>query len=219
MGRSVICPKGYPRPDNVDEFIYEVLSLQALRRCPRVVNLVSIVTDIKRQIVKGYLIDFAQQAALVDILYDFKGTMAWARRERWEVQIVEGLADIHACGFIHGGLTLSDIVVDGSDNAIIIDINRSGCPVGWEPREIIPMLCNNLRISMFIGQKSDLFQIGMVLWALAEGNDEPEMVKGPLKSTRSDIPWYYRDMVSCCLSDDPLDRQPANALLAGCPQL
>lgn len=37
-----------------------------------------------------------------------------------------------AAGFVQGDFTLSNIVIDSNDDAKIIDINRRGCPVGWE---------------------------------------------------------------------------------------
>ena len=94
------------------------------------------------------LISFAEQGALVDVIYDGDGGLSWRRRERWAKQIVEGLSEIHEAGFVQGDFTLSNIVIDADDNAKIIDINRRGCPVGWEPPEVAALIESSQRISM-----------------------------------------------------------------------
>src|SRR5580700_9532758 len=83
-------------------------------------------------------------------------------------------------GFVQGDFTLSNIVIDADDRAKIIDINRRGCPVGWEPPEVAALIDSKQRISMYIGVKSDIFQLGMVLWAIAMEQDEPEIQPRPL---------------------------------------
>jgi hypothetical protein len=117
---------------------------------------------------------------------------------------------------VQGDFTLSNIVIDADDRAKIIDINRRGCPVGWEPPEVIALIESKQRISMYIGVKSDIFQLGMVLWAIAMEQDEPEAQPRPLMSLRDapgQIPSYYCDIVSSCLSDDPRRRRHAVELL------
>lgn len=122
-------------------------------------------------------------------------------------------------GFVQGDFTLSNIVIDGEDNAKIIDINRRGCPVGWEPPEVAALIESRQRISMYIGVKSDIFQLGMVLWALALQQDEPELQPRPLASLPQEIPSYYRALVGICLSDDPRTRCHTTSLLSMFPGL
>jgi hypothetical protein len=122
---------------------------------------------------------------------------------------------------VQGDFTLSNIVIDGEDNAKIIDINRRGCPVGWEPPEVAALIESKQRISMYIGVKSDIFQLGMVLWALAMQQDEPENQPRPLTlaSAPQEIPSYYRALVAICLSDDPRTRSHTTSLLAMFPEM
>lgn len=213
-GRTWI-KKEIPGPDSVDEFLYEINALNELKGSKNVIQFQGLVLDATRSIVKGLLIGFAEQGALVDILYDNKGHLAWSRRERWAKQIVQGLSEIHEAGFVQGDFTLSNIVIDEYDEAQIIDINRRGCPVGWEPPEISKLIESSQRISMHIGVKSDLFQLGMVLWALAEEEDEPERKERPLTLDphQGDIPEHYQKLVNICLSHKPKDRLGAKYLL------
>ncbi|KAI9726643.1 MAG: hypothetical protein M1828_001010 [Chrysothrix sp. TS-e1954] len=207
--------KEIPGPDMIDEFLYEVNALHSLGECQNVINFQGVVIDDAGTCIKGLLISFADQGALVDILYDHKTSpLSWRRREKWARQIVAGLADIHEHGYVQGDFTLSNIVVDDKDDAQIIDINRRGCPVGWEPPEFKDAIRSGQRISMFIGVKSDLFQLGMVLWALAVMDDEPERADDlTLDEELSEVPQYFRSWIKTCLARDPRDRENAKVLL------
>ncbi|TLD36374.1 hypothetical protein E2P81_ATG03263 [Venturia nashicola] len=221
-GGRVYIKKEIPGPEAVEEFLYEANALSSLRGSPNVVQFEGIVIDDREQVVKGLLLSYAEQGALVDLIYDYKHTewLPWTRRERWAKQIIAGLADIHESGFVQGDFTLSNIVIDEADAARIIDINRRGCPVGWEPPELARLIRSGQRISSYIGVKSDLYQLGMVLWALAEQQDEPERQEHPLQFTHSsDVPAYYVAIVQSCLSDKLRDRVAAADLLKQFPSL
>ena len=219
LGDRTVIKKEIPGPDTVDEFMYEVNALDASCDSENVIKLEGLVTDDHGTIVKGLLISFASQGAVVDMIYDFRKSsqLPWHRREKWAKQIVNGLSDIHEAGFVQGDFTLSNIVIDEEDNAQIIDINRRGCPVGWEPPELGRLIDSGQRIGMCISTKTDLFQLGMVLWALAEEVDEPERVERPLPPVSEGIPSYFRKIVSMCLGDRPQGRSSAKELLRRFP--
>jgi hypothetical protein len=216
--------KEIPGPDAVEEFLYEINALVSLQNSKSVIKFEGIIVDEQNHLIKGLLISYAEQGALVDMIYDFKptGQLYWERRERWARQIVEGLSEIHEAGFVQGDFTLSNIVIDNSDNAKIIDINRRGCPVGWEPPELAKLIESGQRISIYIGVKSDLYQLGMVLWALAEQQDEPERQERPLTRSldrhNTDVPVYFRDIIRACLRDAPRARPSAANLLEQFPK-
>ncbi|KAL4807403.1 hypothetical protein BDV18DRAFT_152000 [Aspergillus unguis] len=214
LGDRSFIKKEIPGPDTVDEFLYEINALHALKGTPNVIQVEGIVVDDRQEVVKGLLISFAEKGALVDLLYEYRGAISWERRERWAKQIVHGLCEIHESGYVQGDFTLSNIVVDANDDAKIIDINRRGCPVGWEPPEIAAKIESNQRISMYIGVKTDLFQLGMTLWALAMEEDEPERQPRPfLIDDDMLVPDYYKRLVSICLSPIPRHRLSAKELL------
>ena len=218
----VYIKKEIPGPDAVEEFLYEINALSSVQDARSVIRFEGIIVDEANELIKGLLISYAEQGALVDIIYDDKHSekMHWQRRERWARQIVEGLSEIHEAGFVQGDFTLSNIVIDHNDDAKIIDINRRGCPVGWEPPELAKLIESSQRISIYIGVKSDLYQLGMVLWALAEQQDEPERQDRPLTKTLdrpSDIPEYFKEIIRSCLSISPRDRMAAKGLLAKFP--
>lgn len=214
QGRVYI-KKEIPGPDTVDEFLYEINALHALHGSSNVIALEAIVVDDMRETVKGLLISYAERGAIVDLLYDHRGSTPWEDRCRWAEHAVRGLSEIHEEGYVQGDFTLSNIVVDDDNNAKIIDINRRGCPVGWEPPEIATKIASNQRISMYIGEKSDLYQLGMTLWALAMDDDEPERHAPPLSVDEfpSEVPDWYQSIVRICLSTRPRDRLSAKELI------
>ncbi|KAI0888833.1 uncharacterized protein GGS22DRAFT_63564 [Annulohypoxylon maeteangense] len=222
VGGKTLIKKEIPGPDTVDEFLYEVNALNSLRFSRNVIEFHGVVVDDEDESVKGLLINYAEKGALIDVIYDSQEEgrfLPWALREKWARQIIQGLSDVHEAGFVQGDLTLSNIVIDYEDNAKIIDINRRGCPVGWEPPEATPLIDSNQRISMYIGVKSDLYQLGMVLWALATLEDEPEAHRRPLRlSPEIEVPDFYRTMVEYCLHEDPRVRLQATVLLRLFPE-
>lgn len=223
VNNKPLIKKEIPGPDAVEEFLYEINALCSLQDSKSVIKFEGVIVDETNELIKGLLISYADHGALVDMIYDYKptGQLTWERRERWGRQIVEGLSEIHEAGYVQGDFTLSNIVIDENDDAKIIDINRRGCPVGWEPPELAKLIESGQRISIYIGVKSDLYQLGMVLWALAEQQDEPERQERPLVKAmerhRSDIPDYFRDMVRACMSDLPRNRPSASQLLKQFP--
>lgn len=223
VDNRIFIKKEIPGPDTVDEFLYEVEALNSLRGSKSVIDFHGLVVDEKGKLVKGLLISFGSLGALVDMIYDYKLTdsLPWHRRERWAYQIVQGLSEIHEGGFTQGDFTLSNIVIDSDDNAKVIDINRRGCPIGWEPPELLQLVRSGRSVSMFIGPKSDIFQLGMVLWALAEQHDEPEHVErsehGMPHIAAADVPRWFTDIVIMCLSQRPRDRPNAKEALSMFP--
>ncbi|KAL7784061.1 serine/threonine protein kinase [Trichoderma ceciliae] len=220
---NMLIKKEIPSPDTVEEFLYEVNALNGLRFSSHVIDFYGVVVDDDDEHVKGLLISFAGQGALIDIIFENCKEnnigLPWSTREKWAGQIVQGLADVHESGFVQGDFTLSNIVIDDAGDAKIIDINRRGCPVGWEPPEATALIESNQRLSMYIGVKSDLYQLGMVLWGLAMLEDEPETQGRPLMlGPEINVPDWYRQMTEICLSDDPRMRLQASSLLRMFPR-
>ncbi|EGS21110.1 uncharacterized protein CTHT_0029510 [Thermochaetoides thermophila DSM 1495] len=229
-GRPLV-KKEIPGPDVIDEFLYEINALYRLRHARNVIRFHGVVLDNEGQHVRGVLISYAAKGALIDILYDERergAKIPWSRREKWARQIVAGLAEIHEAGFVQGDFTLTNIVVDERDDAKIIDINRRGCPMGWEPPELRTLIHAGQRVAMYIGIKSDLYQLGMVLWALAAGRDDPDEVlqagrgltfEGEDFADDNKVPDWFKRVVETCLAEDPAERVSAAQLLGWFPKL
>lgn len=210
--------KEIPGPDTVEHFVYELNALCALRNSLNVLGLYGVVVDEHGKYVKGLLTNYASQGALGNIIYENckknNTGLSWATKERWAQQIVQGLADVHDSGFIQGDLTLFNILIDDANNAKFFGINMGSCPVGWEPPEAMALINARNSITMHIGVKSDLYQLGMVLWGLAIGEDNPGTCKRPLKlGSEINVPEWYRNITETCLNPEPRMRSEASTLL------
>ncbi|KAF3915919.1 hypothetical protein AA313_de0204923 [Arthrobotrys entomopaga] len=221
QGEQVFIKKEIPGPDTIDEFLYEINALHRLRHSTSVIKFGGLVVDERRKHVKGLLISYAPNGSLIDVVFNERGKLPWQRRERWARQIVAGLSEIHEEGFVQGDFTMSNMVLDENNDVKIIDINRRGCPIGWEPPEIKGLIESQQRIGMFIGVKSDVYQLGMVLWGLVYQVDEPEAAAKPLdmEAAPEEVPEYFKRIVMACLSDEPRDRPSAKELLYRFPEL
>ncbi|KAM3454520.1 hypothetical protein MY3296_002977 [Beauveria thailandica] len=222
VGDQVMVKKEVPGAETVEEFLYEIHALHSLQDSDHVIRFRGLVTDNDDEIVKALLLDYCPGGSLIDKIYDDCKTtylgIPWRKRERWARQVIHGVADLHESGFVQGDLTLANVVLDDKENARIIDVNRRGCPVGWEPPEAKPLVDTNQRLSLYIGVKSDLFQLGMLLWALAMEEDEPEIQGRPLLlGPEVNIPDWYRQITEICLSHDPRSRLMASQLLTMIP--
>jgi hypothetical protein len=155
QGKTYI-KKEIPGPDRVDEFLYEINALHALHGLKYVIQLEAIAVDKLRQSAKGLLISYTERGAVVDLLYDQKGEISWDDRVRWAQQAVQGLGEIYREGYMQADFTLSNIALDQENNARIIDINRRGCPVGWEPPEIAKKLAPKFFLMREFGWTPDI---------------------------------------------------------------
>ncbi|PSK42137.1 hypothetical protein B9Z65_4051 [Elsinoe australis] len=214
---EVCVKKEIPGPNNVDEFLYELNALDMLQNADSVIGFRGIVTDDEKKLIKGLLIFHAAKGSLVEMIYDFRHSpmLSWPRRRKWAGQIIHGLSAIHEAGYIQGDFTLSNIVVDEDDNAHIIDLNRRGCPVGWESPELMRLVLSKQKIGMMISTKTDLYQLGMVLFALAEQIEEPDRLnRQELEVIRNpEVPMWFRNIVRSCLEYWPQNRRSASYLL------
>lgn len=204
--------------DTVHEFLYEIEALAALRSSKFVINLVGVVVSGVDQgrVITGVLLEYASGGALNDFFYDMPEDrfLNWNTKMTWIRQVVQGMADIHEGGFVQGDCTLSNVVLDGDENAKVVDINRRGCPIGWEPPEFRGMIQSGQRISMHIGVKSDLYQMGMVIWAIAMQYEDPDRAERPLTlDDEPGAPKELREVIASCLGEDPVERKSAKELL------
>ncbi|KAG5921705.1 hypothetical protein E4U61_006328 [Claviceps capensis] len=215
---QTLVKKEIPSPDSINAFLYEINALSSLHYSKHVIRLYGVVVDNQEEHITGLLLSYAARGSLSDVIFENckerNFGIPWIQRERWAKQIVHGLADIHESGYVQGDFTLSNIVVNAAGDAKIIDINRRGCPMGWEPPESRTIVVAHNQINMYIGVKSDLYQLGMVLWALAMLEDEPDLYPRPLLlDSGVRIPDWYRHVTEVCLSAEPRRRLDASSLL------
>ncbi len=196
--------------DAVDKFLYEIQALHKTRNSMGVIDLVGILVDNEGLSAKSILVEYAEGGLLNDWIHENGQPPSWEAHEKWARQIIRGLSNIHEAGFVQGDFTTLNIVLTGhgeDSNTKIININRCGCPGGWEPPEFEDLIASGQSLSMYIGDKSDIFQLGMVLWALVEWVD-PGRKPRLTQTSKSwvDVPAQFKEAVNQCLSPNPRDR-------------
>ena len=169
---TISCDYRNAPPDSLEEELKGLQSqrdksaaiYEAIRDSLPDVKFFDTVTNLKLETMEGGLhvyvtedvneVDHFSQIAFDVIPWERHDVIPWEERQRWAKQIVHGLSNIHEAGFVQGDFTLSNIVIDENDEAQIIDINRRGCPVGWESPEMVPLVESGQRLSMYNGVKS-----------------------------------------------------------------
>ena len=167
--------------------------------------------------------DFARSTMTVTLfntLYFTAYEIPWDIRVKWAHKIVQDLCQIQADNQrVKGGVTLRNIMIDHSKTeAYIANVDYPkpdgrGCPLGWEPPKRMKELGRRLGISWFLGPRTELYQLGMVLWALAMSDPWPERHEPPLKACWFRVPEWYADVVDLCLYPQPRHRLAAEELL------
>lgn len=99
--------------------------------------------------------------------------ITWERRQKWAYQVVRGLSQLHAKGFVVGGLTsyAVPVIVDSTDSILFPFFKKklatSGIRSNYYPPELLH--CRSLPANMDeadrpdMTSKVDIFHLGLIL--------------------------------------------------------
>lgn len=160
----------------------------------------------------------ANRVHLKEVLRSYGSDLSWALREKWAVNIIEQVSCIHEGGSLHRNITLATVVIDNNSNARFVQTGANRKPTPrWETPELKRLLDVGHAHENYVSVKSDIYQMGMVLWASAELSDRPESFPQPLPSLATESPGYFLDIVDRCVSERPQGRANAAELLRHVP--
>ena len=227
------------------ELIYmiRVLHCMTTERVPGVARLFGIVVDGTGKQLRGYLLEYQEFNHRLNEISG-NASVSWQSRERWAKQLVSIVSHVHCRGFVVGTLVNIPILLDRSNNVHIwmfyqkfhIRLNRCFPPEFRGFRDVDP----NARDEQSPDRtsKSDIFQLGLLLWVLAEGSpwmnenalciretcndrgpceDASHMSETSLPPLAESIPSYYKQIINACRADCPNDRPAARTILAMFP--
>ena len=231
------------------ELLYNIQLLRAMENTPGFVKFAGVVTDASGKRLSSYLIEFPWTRCrfLKDIFNETESSevIPWERRERWARQIVEAVGCAHSKGFVIGTLGLAwrfSILIDHMDCVCLWQFKSKIVP-HRTPHNYTPELHGSANTGahsraetgrLDITSKTDLYNLGRVLWLLAEFFPwipigptcvREECIQFPHRCNRSHedphslpplppaIPQYYRDMVDMCRAESPTERPAAWRLL------
>lgn len=159
------------------ELLYNVQALHCMSGIPGFAKFLGIVVDRAGKYLKSYLIDLPQRSCRFDLILH-KKNIPWSRREKWARQLVNAVRHVHAKGLVIGtqnGFS-APVVLESSDNIEFWAFKKTfelGCHVDC----YYPPECSHLQEvsptareaeSPAITSKTDIFQLGLLLWILAE---------------------------------------------------
>ena len=228
------------------EMLYniKVLHCMAMTRVTGIARLVNIVLDDSGQHLRGYLLEHEKFRFRLDRVTE-NLLLPWKTCERWAKQLVERVYQLHRRGFVVGTLSNIPILIDALDEAYLLHF-RQKYYVGFTFCSGTPPEYRHLRRASLTTSgdldrtpKSDIFQLGMVLWLLAENSpwtsnsaacirerctqrsypcsDQSHIDPIALPPLDQSIPVYYRGMVNACRAECPHDRPAARRLLQSFP--
>ena len=161
-------------PDYELLYTIRVLHCMALNRVPRIARLVGIVVDGTAQYLRRFLLKYQNlRLNLEKVSQD--PSISWNCREKWAKQIVECVNEVHSRGLMVGSLCNVPTSIDSSNN-IHLWLFRQKFQ-GWAFSPCYPSEFRHLKnVTPEFNHyqlperssKADIFQLGMVLWILAE---------------------------------------------------
>ena len=229
--------------------LYNIRVLHCMRDLVGFAKLVGVVVDSAGRHLKSYLIEPPRAQWKLDQVSG-NTRSPWTTREKWAKSLILGISQLHARGFVVGTICSNQlpVVLDGSDSVQFCFFNQR-FHVGYKAGAYYPPEFLHLRDSPLITSeedcpymttKADIFQLGLVLWLLAENvtrtNNSPVCIRercnkkpaSPCDESHIDpialprlpesIPQYYRDIIDSCRAEQPNKRPTARSLLELFPQ-
>jgi serine/threonine protein kinase len=206
-------------------------------------NLAYVVMDEPEEIICGYLVDeHPLQESLYAVLRranENRVPLPWDARRRWAIQLVSAVHSLHAAGFVHGALTLNTVfLVPGSSqpaenlpdivatHTILVSCPTITSRAPWPDIYSSPELLIrhvNKPPRFCLSTQSDLYALGVILWALAVQDCEPALYRRNWSRLAFPIThafepgttWRFpvRDAIRDCLNTQPQNRPTTDFLL------
>ena len=225
--------------------VHNIISLFQLKEKAAFAELMGVVVDEAGKQLKSYLIDLPQPYRRFRSLTRAQG-ITWKYREELAKQLVQAITDAHTHGIVIGtkiGFAYP-ILIAKTNRIRFWDFNERFAlglrEKHYYPPEFAYLSEQSTPIDSFeapkVTTRTDLFRLGMLLWALAENSpssccnplcirercdlqSRPCLHVDPitLPELPASIPQYYKDIVNICRAENPEERQPAWKLLSWFP--
>ena len=223
-------------------YFKDLKSLHAIRGLTGVVQFIGVVLDEMRSSLKSYLYEMPLVGSIMHLfghLGQDSRLIPWPIREIWARQIVEAISDVHGRNLVVGLPSLHSIALRADGRAILAFI---GSPRKWPEDEYgnLPPECRNAsevddgNPREVMNFRTDIFQLGMILWKLAQHQARLEgyfcrlygctstprylctaVHTNPVELPRCNVnvPPYFVDIIDQCRVLNPSQRPPARRLL------
>lgn len=221
-----------------EDFYNDFKTLYSLPECKYVSKFVGVVLDDTRKHLRSYLTELPFKSHMASVLVKAEADgelIPWPVRELWAKQIITAVSHLHARGISLGGLfCLRSLSIRPDGDVNLFAVKPSGRQYldtgGLLPLELRDQ--PNPTISSF---RTDLFQLGLTLWLLAEHKayygglycrtnactqwprylckaEHTNPIELP-RCSRDDVPEFFNTIIAHCRQSDPKARMPARLLL------
>ncbi|KAG1884955.1 kinase-like domain-containing protein [Suillus subluteus] len=206
-------PKSATRED-MNDFETKIERLFQMRDIKSIIPLRGLVTDSQGQHITGYLVPYLEHQSFNGYLNGHGQdpyTADRTTRLKWCRQLLEAVGEYHRRGVLIRNLTPRKILFNDHWDLTLGEVSLYGCSYGYEPPELLPVLASGGKMRDFWSEKSDLAQLGVVIWSLITSEKAPTRL-GSLLPLDDKIPSYLRYIISNCRGDIKY-RMNADALL------
>jgi serine/threonine protein kinase len=230
----------------VDEFIADMNLVLMAQGCPGVAEFVGVVVNNNHTQLCSYLVRYPEAglfSELVEAPMSSGLPISWERREKWIRQIITAVAEIHQRGVVIGCPDKESMWIDLDDQIVIVLFKSTGSYRANEYGQLPPEIRRfTVPGALATGQtstvQSDLFQLGLLVWMLAENDfnrvnifcrksgcqsfphyrcmaDHANPVGLPLCGPA--VPAYVNEIIGHCRQEQPSRRKSACELLVLLP--
>ncbi|KAK3325144.1 hypothetical protein B0H66DRAFT_110908 [Apodospora peruviana] len=222
-------------------FIDDLKLFNSLRGCHGVQQLAGVVLDDAGLHLKSYIYEAPMFLHLSHVFYIANlrsETISWPVRELWATQIAQAVANVHSKGFKIGRLNRLGVGLRADGSASLVRLETSARYLQYDGYGEIPPELRGIEAGkeQCLNDRTDIFQLGMMLWLLADhkGNltgskcsryactsiprykctaAHSNPTELPPTMDRS-VPAYFSSIISRCRSPNPRARPTAGEIVA-----
>ncbi|KAI1357284.1 hypothetical protein F5Y08DRAFT_179956 [Xylaria arbuscula] len=224
--------------EHIDMLLYVLKVSLFLRGVPGISPLVGVVVQ-ETGTVSGFMTELPKKGHLFRHIGNGKPRESWVRLEKWCIQIIQAVAEVHSKGLVVGSLLDSPICaasVDGNDNAVLslrfrTHLLNISVSIKKHPPENRAAILQGADVRVL--PPTDIFHLGQLLWRIINQDFAASFPDGCIagdtsrvidNQTRSPTPRqvegyppYILDVIAACCAEDPFKRVPASQLLEMVP--
>jgi serine/threonine protein kinase len=197
----------------LERFRLEATSLAALKS-PHVVS----IYDIGLEPNGVYLVMEHLVGKTLDQEVARSGTMLQPRAESVLLQVLSGLAAMHAQGLVHRDIKPANVLLDEGDHAVLLDLGivfdtrRARAPI--TPPGMVPgtpgYIAPENRLRLETELSSDVYQVGLLMLFLFTGVDfGRRRLSTPFEGYVERLPPHLTAVAKRALATDPVERFPS----------
>lgn len=158
-------------------YFQDLKQLKSVRGYKGVAEFIGVVMDDTRSHLRSYLYEYPVIGSLFTVLMcagSRSETIPWSVRENWARQVTEAVSEVHSKGFLVGCLMwLTEIGIRADGEIILAGLRTSQKHFANYNGHMAPELRDASRtdtyaLNKMVNYRTEIFQLGLILWKLAE---------------------------------------------------